>query len=165
MEWAGGGGVGGGEKANYGSVFGMLLGGVRRREGSVWTDSFLFLLQSGSSMLRNWISWVGEWSCLWNLRPARTTTVRFACKEIRATTYKAHNLKKNYCDESSWLEKKAVVKKKSVEDGCLLGDSPWWWRQQGPLKRWYNSTRLHGATTQKTAIFILIAVKTSNPIS
>jgi hypothetical protein len=31
--------------------------------------------------------------------------------------------------------------------------SPWWWRQQGPLKRWYNSTRLHGATTQKTAIF------------
>jgi hypothetical protein len=34
---------------------------------------------------------------------------------------------------------------------------------KGPLKRWYNSTRLHAATTQKTAIFILIAVKTSNP--
>jgi hypothetical protein len=28
-------------------------------------------------------------------------------------------------------------------------DSPWWWRQQGPLKRWKTSTRLHGATTQK----------------
>jgi hypothetical protein len=26
-----------------------------------------------------------------------------------------------------------------------------------------NSTRLHGATTQKTAIFILTAVRTSNP--
>jgi hypothetical protein len=31
--------------------------------------------------------------------------------------------------------------------------SPWWW----------TSTRLHGATTQKTAIFILTAVRTSNP--
>jgi hypothetical protein len=26
-----------------------------------------------------------------------------------------------------------------------------------------NSTRLHGATTQKTAIFVLTAVRTSNP--
>jgi hypothetical protein len=34
---------------------------------------------------------------------------------------------------------------------CLR--SPWWWRQQGPLKRWQTSTRLHGATTQKTAIW------------
>jgi hypothetical protein len=33
--------------------------------------------------------------------------------------------------------------------------SPWWWRQQGPLKRWFTSTRLHGATIQKTAIFTL----------
>jgi hypothetical protein len=32
--------------------------------------------------------------------------------------------------------------------------SPWWWRQQGPLK-WWISTRLHGATTQKTAIFVI----------
>jgi hypothetical protein len=32
--------------------------------------------------------------------------------------------------------------------------SPWWWRQQGPLKRRYTSTRLHGTTTQKTAIFM-----------
>jgi hypothetical protein len=36
--------------------------------------------------------------------------------------------------------------------------SPWWWRQQVPLKRWYTSTRIHGATTQKTAIFISPAV-------
>jgi hypothetical protein len=34
--------------------------------------------------------------------------------------------------------------------------SPWWWRQQGPLKRWKTSTRLHGATTQKTAILVFI---------
>jgi hypothetical protein len=33
------------------------------------------------------------------------------------------------------------------------------------LKRWQTSTRLHGATTQKTAIFVLTAVRTSNPIS
>jgi hypothetical protein len=26
--------------------------------------------------------------------------------------------------------------------------SPWWWRQQAPLKRRQTSTRLHGATTQ-----------------
>jgi hypothetical protein len=31
--------------------------------------------------------------------------------------------------------------------------SPWWWRQQWPLKRWWTSTRLHGTTTQNTAIF------------
>jgi hypothetical protein len=29
----------------------------------------------------------------------------------------------------------------------------WVVRQQGPVKRWYTSTRLHGATTQKAAIF------------
>jgi hypothetical protein len=34
-----------------------------------------------------------------------------------------------------------------------MRSSPWWWRQQGPLKRRLTSTRLHGATTQKTAIF------------
>jgi hypothetical protein len=33
--------------------------------------------------------------------------------------------------------------------------SSWWWRQQGPLKRWESSTRLRGATTQKTAIYPL----------
>jgi hypothetical protein len=46
---------------------------------------------------------------------------------------------------------------------CLyhLGDDSS--RQQGPLKRWQTSTRLHGATTQKTAIFVLTAVRTSNP--
>jgi hydroxyacyl-ACP dehydratase HTD2-like protein with hotdog domain len=32
-----------------------------------------------------------------------------------------------------------------------------------PLKHWLTSTRLHSATTQKTEIFILTAVKTSNP--
>jgi hypothetical protein len=40
--------------------------------------------------------------------------------------------------------------------------SPLWWRQQVPLKR-KTSTRLHGATTRKTAIFILATVRTSNP--
>jgi hypothetical protein len=37
---------------------------------------------------------------------------------------------------------------------CAAYSSPWWWRQQGSLKRWLTSTRLHGATTQKTAIFV-----------
>jgi hypothetical protein len=70
------------------------------------------------------------------------------------------------------------------EDGCLLGCSAgesrrslptfqrsllspssgrWWWRQRGPLKRWLPSTRLHGASNQKTAIFVLTAMRTSNP--
>jgi hypothetical protein len=38
--------------------------------------------------------------------------------------------------------------------------SPWW--QQTPLKRRQTSTRLHGATTHKTAIFIFAAVRTWN---
>jgi hypothetical protein len=29
--------------------------------------------------------------------------------------------------------------------------------------RWHTSARLHGATTQKTAIFVLTTVRTSNP--
>jgi hypothetical protein len=33
----------------------------------------------------------------------------------------------------------------------------------GLLKRRYTSTRLHGATTQKAAIVVLTAVRTSNP--
>jgi hypothetical protein len=40
--------------------------------------------------------------------------------------------------------------------------SSWWWRQQAPLKRRWTSTRLHSATTQKTAIFIIAAVRTSS---
>jgi hypothetical protein len=43
--------------------------------------------------------------------------------------------------------------------------SPWWWRQQVPPKRRYISTRPNGATTQKTAISIFAAVRTSNPTS
>jgi hypothetical protein len=38
--------------------------------------------------------------------------------------------------------------------------SPWWWGQQALLK--WTSTRPHGATTQKTAIFILKAMRTWN---
>jgi hypothetical protein len=38
------------------------------------------------------------------------------------------------------------------DDEDSFHSSPWWRRQQWPLKRWQNSTRLHGATTQKTAI-------------
>jgi hypothetical protein len=41
------------------------------------------------------------------------------------------------------------------EHGCLLHScavqcwrSPWWWRQQAPLKRRWASTRLHGTTTR-----------------
>jgi hypothetical protein len=31
---------------------------------------------------------------------------------------------------------------------------PWWWRQHVLLQHRLTSTRLHGATTQKTAIFM-----------
>jgi hypothetical protein len=37
--------------------------------------------------------------------------------------------------------------------------SLWWWRQYSPLKRRSISTELHGATSQKTVIFILAAVR------
>jgi hypothetical protein len=37
-----------------------------------------------------------------------------------------------------------------------------WWRQYRPLKRRQTHTSLHGATTQKAAIFILTAVRTSS---
>jgi hypothetical protein len=38
----------------------------------------------------------------------------------------------------------------------------WWWRQEAPLKRQSISTRLHSATSQRTVIFILVAVRTLN---
>jgi hypothetical protein len=39
---------------------------------------------------------------------------------------------------------------------------PWLWRKQAPLKRRYTSTRLSGATSQTTAIFILTAMTASD---
>jgi hypothetical protein len=39
--------------------------------------------------------------------------------------------------------------------------SPWWWKQYKSPKRWLTYTSLHGATTRKTAIFVLTAVRTS----
>jgi hypothetical protein len=36
------------------------------------------------------------------------------------------------------------------------------WKKHGPLKRWYPTTTLHGITTQKTAIWIFITMKTSS---
>jgi hypothetical protein len=53
-----------------------------------------------------------------------------------------------------------IVNSSHLEDGCPLG----FWRQQAPLKYKLTSTRLHGATTQKTAIFVLATVRTSNLI-
>jgi hypothetical protein len=57
------------------------------------------------------------------------------------------------------------------EDGCLLDCSACSlvevhrrWKHQVPLKRRKNSTRLHDATTQKIVIFILDAVRNSDPI-
>jgi hypothetical protein len=37
------------------------------------------------------------------------------------------------------------------------------WRRYDPPKRRFNRPHLHGATRQKTAFFIVTAVKTSNP--
>jgi hypothetical protein len=52
---------------------------------------------------------------------------------------------------------KIVKNRKAGLLGC-----PWWWRQLAPLKRRSIRTRLHGATSQKTAIFILAALRISN---
>jgi hypothetical protein len=42
--------------------------------------------------------------------------------------------------------------------------TPWWWRQQGPLKR-QTSTGLHGATKQKTAIIVIQKIiMTKSPV-
>jgi hypothetical protein len=38
---------------------------------------------------------------------------------------------------------------------------PWRWKRYVPPKRWFTQN-LHGATSQKTAFFIVTAVKTSN---
>jgi hypothetical protein len=51
----------------------------------------------------------------------------------------------------------------NFEDGCLLGySSPWSWRQQTLLKRRWTSTSLHGGATRKTAIFVIISLRTRN---
>jgi hypothetical protein len=48
---------------------------------------------------------------------------------------------------------------KRFRDACCLDhqddqeSSPWWCRQQAPLKRRYPSTGLHGATSQKTSSY------------
>jgi hypothetical protein len=50
-----------------------------------------------------------------------------------------------------------------------LPNNIWWWVrimklriEHGPLKRWSIRTSLHGATSQKTAIFIVTTVSTSS---
>jgi hypothetical protein len=45
---------------------------------------------------------------------------------------------------------------------CHHQESPWWLRQFVPLKSRSISTRLHGATSKKTAIFTLVTVRTWN---
>jgi hypothetical protein len=37
---------------------------------------------------------------------------------------------------------------------------PWWWRQYTPLKCLSTSIRIHGATSQKAAIFIFVVMRT-----
>jgi hypothetical protein len=45
---------------------------------------------------------------------------------------------------------------------AMIRISPWWRRHYVPLKRRSNSTRLHGAISQKGVTFILSAVRTWN---
>jgi hypothetical protein len=54
--------------------------------------------------------------------------------------------------DSNWHEDDYLL-------GCFVRR---WWRQQAPLKRQSISTRLHGPTSQKTAIFILAALRNWN---
>jgi hypothetical protein len=45
---------------------------------------------------------------------------------------------------------------------CILPLSSWWWRQYAPLKRRSTPTRLHGAVSQKTAIFPILHICASS---
>jgi hypothetical protein len=47
-------------------------------------------------------------------------------------------------------------------DNCRCFSGAYWLHHQAPLKRRSVSTRQHGETSQKTEIFILVAVKTWN---
>jgi hypothetical protein len=38
----------------------------------------------------------------------------------------------------------------------VFWDHPWWWRQYAPLKRW-STVILHGSTSQKTILNIILA--------
>jgi hypothetical protein len=40
---------------------------------------------------------------------------------------------------------------------------PWRWRQQDSPTRWYQSTRLHGVTSQMIMLSVVIAVRIKNP--
>jgi hypothetical protein len=44
---------------------------------------------------------------------------------------------------------------------CTL--QPWRWRWHVPLKCWLTFNRLHGIISQKTELFIITTVRTSNP--
>jgi hypothetical protein len=44
----------------------------------------------------------------------------------------------------------------------IIFSSPWWWRQYPPLKGRCTPARLHGATSQKALVVILVAVRTWN---
>jgi hypothetical protein len=46
-----------------------------------------------------------------------------------------------------------VVNASQTDSWLVAYSSPWWRKQQVPKKRWWTSTILHGAATQKTAIF------------
>jgi hypothetical protein len=52
-------------------------------------------------------------------------------------------------------------KKKSMSEPARARETVWRWKWYVPLKRWLTQF-LHGATSQKTAFFIVTAVKTSN---
>jgi len=45
---------------------------------------------------------------------------------------------------------------------CYQNNSLWRWKQRGPPKRWYPTTTLQCAITQKTWTWILATMKTSN---
>jgi hypothetical protein len=58
--------------------------------------------------------------------------------------------------------KEGLKELSKYEEGCLLEPSGRWWRQKAVLKRRSLSIRLHGATSQRTAFFILVAMRTWN---
>jgi hypothetical protein len=62
-----------------------------------------------------------------------------------------------------------VIRWKSTdisEERCFLAWlilRPWWWRWHAPPKRRLTFSGLHGVMTQKTELFIITAVRTSDP--
>jgi hypothetical protein len=87
-----------------------------------------------SQLLLNFVGWLIKW--LHQLTD-RSSVCNLYCSELSSGLY---------C-RVKWLST-------DVSEGWII--HPWWWRQHVPLKR-RSTIILHGSTTQKTALNIILA--------